>query len=167
VETINLETDRLESKLVGLIYRIVDLEGNHSRFNAELSELSTSARDDNELLGETAEELLNIRDCLDEQDSVNKGLQKELQDLRQELHELKENAKYAPLYYGVILRDGCAVHATPERGSPIKHVLNKDTRVMVMEIKENNGVNWAKIEDDGWIHGGWEYVHPPKIRGAE
>ena len=87
---------------------------------------------------------------------------KELKELRAYIGEVG-----VPLYYGVILNDGMAVHATPEKGSSILHVLNKDTRVMIYEIKNTNGVNWARVEEEGWIHGGWEYRHPPQAQGAK
>jgi hypothetical protein len=87
---------------------------------------------------------------------------KELKELRAHIGEVG-----VPLYYGVILNDGMAVHTTPEKGSSILHILNKDTRVMIYEIKNTNGVNWARVEEEGWIHGGWEYRHPPQVQGGK
>lgn len=120
-------------------------------------------------LGEVEETLLENDGQLDTLIGRMNSLGERQDELSKAWVELEEKLKGdtgLPLYYGVILENGAAVHETTEKGSKILHVLNKHTRVMIYEIQEKNGVNWARIEESGWIHGGWEYRHPPRIQGA-
>lgn len=84
--------------------------------------------------------------------------QKRLDDFEKQLDFMSSNAF---LYYGVrakITQNGTGVHTAVDKGATIVKTLKLDDEVTISEIRYHNGVAWARIGDNQWIHSGWEVM---------